>query len=202
MAERDVFILSERALADVIDQIRDDQWQLRRPEWFQTGSQGDASLRQIVNYHAYDSAWVPDVLAGKTMAEVGDTYEHVKTDLDVDYRTYSDRAIAAAQAFNDPERTVHLSYGDWPAREYFKHITSFRGFRAYDIAKWIGVSTALPRDLVQGMWDVIAPEAEGWRQMGVYGPAIPVPDDAPLQDRLLGLAGRDPRPLPASARKP
>jgi uncharacterized protein (TIGR03086 family) len=27
----------------------------------------------------------------------------------------------------------------------------------------------------------------------VFGPEIPVPDDAPLQDRLLGLMGRDPR---------
>ena len=27
----------------------------------------------------------------------------------------------------------------------------------------------------------------------VFGPEVPVPDDAPLQDRLLGLMGRDPR---------
>lgn len=49
MPERDVFILSERALANVVDQIRDDQWDQRRPGWFQTGSQGDATLRDIVN---------------------------------------------------------------------------------------------------------------------------------------------------------
>lgn len=80
MTEQNVLILSERALADVIDQIRGDQWDQKRPEWFQTGGQGDATLRQIVNYHAYDSAWVPDVLAGRTMAEVGDRYEPLKTD--------------------------------------------------------------------------------------------------------------------------
>ncbi|MET0324944.1 MAG: TIGR03086 family protein, partial [Ilumatobacteraceae bacterium] len=27
----------------------------------------------------------------------------------------------------------------------------------------------------------------------VVGPEVPVPADAPLQDRLLGLLGRDPR---------
>jgi hypothetical protein len=193
MAERDVFILSEQALADVIDQIRAEQWELRKPEWFATGGQGDASLRQIVNYHAYDSAWVPDILAGKTAAEVGDVFEHLKTDADCDYRAYSESAIAAARNLADPGRTVHLSYGDFPAREYLKHVTSFRGFRAYDIAKWIGVSTQLPADLVEGMWDEIAPEVEAWRSMGVYGPAVSVSADAPLQDRLLGLVGRDPR---------
>lgn len=192
MSEQDVFILSERALADVIDQIRDDQWDQRRPEWFQTGGQGDATLRQIVNYHAYDSAWVPDVLAGRTMAEVGDRYEGLKTGPDVNYREQSERAIAAARALDDPDRIVHLSYGDFPAREYLKHVTSFRGFRAFDIARWIGADTRLPDGLVQGMWDELAPEIEAWRTMGVFGPAVPVPEDAPLQDRLLGLAGRDP----------
>jgi hypothetical protein len=29
------------------------------------------TLRRIINYHAYDDAWVPEVLAGKTIAEVG-----------------------------------------------------------------------------------------------------------------------------------
>jgi uncharacterized protein (TIGR03086 family) len=192
MAERDVFILSEQALADVIDQIRPEQWDLPKPEWFATGGQGDATLREIVNYHAYDSAWVPDVLAGKTTAEVGDAHEHIKTDADSAYRMYSDSAIAASRALEDPERTVHLSYGDFPAREYLKHITSFRGFRMHDIARWIGVSTQMPPALVQGMWDELEPEIEAWRAMGVYGPAVAVADDAPLQDRLLGLAGRDP----------
>ena len=192
MSEKGVFILSERALADVIDQVSGDQWGEMKPDWFQTGGQGDASLRQIVNYHAFDSAWVPDVLAGRTLAEVGSAHDHVKTDADVSYRAISDAAIAAAEALDDLDRIVHLSYGDFPAREYLKHVTSFRGFRAYDIARWIGVSTDLPPDLVQGMWDELLPEIDAWRAMGVYGPAIPVPDDAPLQDRLLGLVGRDP----------
>jgi hypothetical protein len=192
MTERDVFILSERALADVIDQIRDDQWDQRRPAWFQTGGQGDATLRQIVTYHAYDSAWVPDVLAGKTLAEVGERYESLKTSPTVDYRAYSEQAIVSAESLDEPDRIVHLSYGDFPAREYLKHITSFRGFRAFDIAKWIGADTQLPDGLVQGMWDEFVPEIEAWRALGVFGPAVSVPQDAPLQDRLLGLASRDP----------
>ena len=203
MAERDVFILSERALADVIDQVRADQWDGPRPEWFHTGGQGDVTLRQIVNYHAYDSAWVPDVLAGRTIAEVGDVYEHLKTDGAREYRRRSNAAIAAAEALEDPERIVHLSYGDFPAREYLRHVTSFRGFRVYDIARWIGVDTAMPPDLVQGMWDLLSPDMEAWRALGVYAAAVPAPDGAPLQDRLLALAGRDPRapePLPPTSR--
>lgn len=195
MSEQAVFVLSERALADVIDQIRDDQWRETKPAWFQTGRQGDISLREVVNYHAYDSAWVPDVLAGRTIEEVGDAHDGdlLGDDPRGSYRRYSERAISAAQAFDAPDRLVHLSYGDYPAREYLEHITSFRCFRAYDIARWIVASTRLPEDLVRGMWDELLPEVEAWRQMGVFGPAIPVAEDAPLQERLLGLVGRDPR---------
>jgi uncharacterized protein (TIGR03086 family) len=32
---------------------------------------------------------------------------------------------------------------------------------------------------------------------GLFGPPVPVPDDAPLVDRLLGLTGRDPSWMPA-----
>ncbi|MCX6372579.1 MAG: TIGR03086 family protein, partial [Actinobacteria bacterium] len=101
--------------------------------------------------------------------------------------------VLTVRAFDDLDRVVHLSYGDYPAREYLKHITSFRGLRAYDIAKYIGADTTMPDDLVRGLWDEIAPDAEQWRQMGVFGAAVDVPETAPLQDRLLGLTGRLPR---------
>ena len=56
----------------------------------------------------------------------------------------------------------------------------------------IGGDTTLPEPLVQGVWDEINPHAEEWRAIGVFPAAISVPDDAPLQDRLLGLTGRRP----------
>ena len=195
MTEAEVYILSEQALVNVIGQIKDDQWSLKLPQWFQLGRTQDRdklTLKDIINYHAYDTAWVPDTLAGKTIDEVGDKYDGdlLGDDPAASYRKYAEAAMAAAKPA-DLDKTVYLTYGDYPAREYFKHITSFRGFRAYDLAKLIGADTKLPEDLVQGMWDEMAPEAEAWRQMGVFGPEVKVPDDADLQTRLLGMAGRE-----------
>ena len=111
LSEQAVFVLSERALCNVIDQIQGQQWDQTTPDWFQTGRQGKLTLRAIINYHAYDSAWVPDVLAGKTMAEVGSTYDGdlLGNDPKGSYRRYSEQAIAAALKLEDSEQVVHLS---------------------------------------------------------------------------------------------
>ncbi len=194
MDERDVFILADEALKDVVDQIRDDQWGLVVPAEM-TPRQPGSSLRRVVGYHACDDAWVPDVLAGRTIEEVGAAWDgdllgdHPK----LNFASIVETAVLAVRGLADLDRIVHLSYGDYPAREYLKHITSFRGLRVYDLSRFIGADTDMPAALVQGLWDELSPQAEEWREMGVYGPRVDVPDDAPLQDRLLGLTGRQPR---------
>lgn len=190
MNEQEVFILADEALGHVVEQIADDQWDLIVPaSW--TRRPG-STLREVINYHAYDDAWVPDVLAGRTAEQVGARYDGdlLGADPKASFAAIAGTAIAAVREFDDLDRTVHLSYGDYPAREYLRHITYFRGLRAYDLARFIGADTTLPDGLVRGLWEEIGPLAEEWRHIGVLGPAVPVAADAPLQDRLLGLVGR------------
>jgi uncharacterized protein (TIGR03086 family) len=197
MTDAEIFVLADRTLNRVVAQIEDDQWDMEMPPNFaRRRTDHTPTLREIINYHAYDDSWVPDMLAGRTMDEVG--REKFKGDLLGDdpkgsFAAIVEKACAAAAALDDPERTVHCSFGDFPAREYFWQINNFRALRANDIARVIGVDPQLPDELVQGVWDEISPHAEEWRQIGVFGPAVPVPEDALLQDRLLGLTGRDPK---------
>lgn len=194
MTEQDVFIFADQALLRVAEQIRDDQWTAAVPAEMAPRQPG-STLRQIINYHAYDDAWVPDVLAGKTIEEVGEAHDGdlLGDDPKTAFARIVATAVGAVGDFSELDKTVHLSYGDYPARDYLQHITYFRGLRVYDIARFIGADTTMPSELVQGLWDELAPHAEEWRRIGVFGPAVEVPEDAPLQDRLLGLTGRDPR---------
>src|SRR4051794_10334649 len=196
MTETETFVMADRALDGVVQQIREDQWDMPMPASFQRHDSASVpTLREIIGYHAYDDAWVPDMLAGRTMDEVGG--DAFKGDLLGDdprgrFSGIVDKACAAAAAFDDLDRTVHCSFGDFTAREYLWQINSFRALRAHDIARVIGVDPGLSDELVQGVWDEISPHADEWRTYGVFPPAVPVPDDAPLLTRLLAITGRDP----------
>ena len=199
MDEREVFGLADRALLGVVNRVRTDQWSMTMPpEFTARGADHPPTLREVINAHAYDDAWVPEMLAGRTMDEVGRDAHRGNllgdsTDDHAGYFTaYVEGACAAAEAVEDLDATVHLSYGDYPVREYFWQITNFRGLRAHDIAKAVGQDTDLPPELVQGIWEQVLPKAEEWRSYGVFSVSVPVPEDAPLQDRLLGLTGRRP----------
>ena len=197
MTEPEVFVLADQALNHVVEQISDDQWALPVPDWFAT-QQTDRrpALREIVDYHAYDDAWVPDMLEGRTMAEAGMDKFIVTKLLGDDpkgaFALLVARACAAAREVTDLDRNVHCSFGDFTTRQYLWQTNMFRALRAVEIAKVIGVDSRLSEDLVQGVWEEVSPNAEQWRSIGVFGPEVAVATDAPLQERLFGLTGRDP----------
>jgi uncharacterized protein (TIGR03086 family) len=197
MNEPDVFVLADTALNNVVARITDAQWAMPMPASFvRANSDHTPTLREIIAYHAYDDAWVPDMLTGRTMAEIGREKfdgDLLGDDPKANFAAIVDKACAAAKALDDLERVVHCSFGDYPAREYLWQINSFRGLRAHDIARVIGIAPDLPPELVQGLWDEISPHADEWRTYGVFPPAVPVAEDAPLLERLLGITGRDPR---------
>lgn len=69
----------------------------------------------------------------------------------------------------------------------------------WDLARATGQDDTIDPDEVAGMWPSAQSIPEEMRIPGafgpgivVFGPEVKVPEDAPLQDRLLGLMGRDP----------
>jgi uncharacterized protein (TIGR03086 family) len=152
------------------------------------------SLRDLINHHARDEAWVPDVLDGRTAEEVGARHDGdlLGSDPGGSFARLVAIGVEAVERFSDLNRVVHLSYGDFPAHEYLLHVTIFRGLGAYDIAKLTGTDSALPAEVADDLVELVAPHAEALRAMGVFGPEIELAAGASAQDRLLALTGRDP----------
>jgi hypothetical protein len=194
--EAEVFLLADEAMVRVFRQIRDEHWDTELPPLFDMpGADKPVPLRQAVNHHAYDDAWVPDMLAGRTMDEVGrDRFDGdlLGTDPHGNVARIASAAAAAARQVTDRDAIVHCSYGDVPVWDYFWQLNVARTVATHDVAALIGVDDALPEELCRGMWDGTEPSAETWRSFGIFRQPVPVPADAPWRDRFLGLTGRRP----------
>ena len=189
MKQRELFLQADAALRSVIDRITPDQLALAVPaEWSRTAN---PTLRDILVAHAEDEAWLPAVLEGRTIEEVGDTYQG---DLlgDDPVGNYDRINAATTEVVNgdlDPDKIVHLSYGDYPLNEALQHTALYRAFQAWSIARHVGLDYSLPDDLVENLWEQIAPDIEMWRGFGVFPPEVPVPEGANREVQLLGKAG-------------
>lgn len=189
MNRQDLFLMSDAALRDVIDMIDPDQLSLAAPaEW---SRKPNPTLRDIVAAHAFDEAWVPDVLAGRTAEEVGSRYDAdlLGDDPIASYDEINDAATDAVARDLDYDTIVHLSYGDFTAGDYLEHTSIYRAFQAWSIAHFLGLGYALPDPLVDGLWEIIAPQIDAFRAMGAFPPEVDVPEGSDSQTRLLGKAG-------------
>ena len=67
----------------------------------------------------------------------------------------------------------------------------------WDLARATGQDETLDPDKCAVMLAGMEPLDEMLRASGQYGPRVDVPADAPVQDRLIGFIGRDPRRISA-----
>lgn len=166
--------------------IRPGQWGAGTPctEW---------SVRDLVNHLTVEQLWVPPlVLEGGTIEEQGDAFDGDV--LGDDPVAAWDRAAAAArEAFHAPgaiDRTVHLSYGETPARDYCSQMTADAVVHGWDLSRGIGADERIPADLVAFTRREVAPYAGGLEQTGLFAAPVEPPPGADAQTELLALLGR------------
>ncbi len=188
MKPDELFLHADAAIREVIDKIDPADFPAPVPrEWSQLES---PTLLGILGRHAYDEAWIPDVIAGRAAAD-GDQYADVdllSDDPIASYDALNDRAGAAVRA-GDIAETFRFTYGDYPAAKGFAHMATYRAFQACSIAKHFGIPFHLPPELIAGLNEHVVPHADEWRQWGVFPPAIEPPAGADDETRLLCAVG-------------
>ena len=194
--EAEVFVLADRTAVKVFGQIRDAQWGTTLPPLFDMpGADQPVPLRQAINHLAYDDSWVPDMLAGRTMDEVGrDRFDGDL--LGADPRSSLERISAAAcdaaRKVTDRDAIVHCSYGDVPAWDYFWQLNVARTIGAHDVAKHIEIDDGISEELARAMWEGTASSADMWRSFGIFRAGVSVSERAPWREQFLALTGRQP----------
>ena len=165
-------------------EIQADQWTAATPctEW---------DVRAVVNHVAGEFLWVPEMLAGRTIADVGDRLDgDVLGDDPLQTLVAAHRsAVAAAQEPGAMARTVHLSFGDMPGAAYIKQMAIDSTIHSWDLARGTGGDDRLDPELVDYSYADLQHSAEDWRGAGAFGPERDSADGS-AQARLLALTGR------------
>ncbi len=171
----------------VVKQVRFDHFVNSTPdnEW---------NVRDLLGHMLYELSWVPDILDGLTIDEVGKKYSgnligDDDVDLSINWQTAVDMAERAL-ADSDPEETAHLSYGDVTIDEYLTQAASDQLIHAWDLGKAIGVPVQIDDQLAKILYEATAPHKQQLQASGLFAPEVEVIGDVDIQTRLLALFGR------------
>ena len=117
----ELFLQADRLAVAVFGAVEGDAWSTVLPPVFDMpGADAPQPVRAVVGHYAYDDAWVPDMLAGRTMDAAGRHRfdgDLLGDDPRAALRTISAAAMAAAAQVTDPQAVVHCSYGQCPAED-------------------------------------------------------------------------------------
>jgi uncharacterized protein (TIGR03086 family) len=186
----DVLDLYRRALAEFgrrVHAVRPDQWGCPTPcqDW---------EVRELVNHLVAEQLWVPPLMAGRTVGEVGGAFDGDQ--LGADPVAAWDAAAGAASAALAEDgalgRTVHLSYADRPGEEYARELVFDLVVHTWDLARAIDGDEKIEPELVDAVYSRIEPEVDSLAASGLFDPPVPVPADADEQTRLIAATGRRP----------
>ncbi len=179
--------LHRRALdhfGELVHQVGEDQWSLDTPC-------ADWDVRELVHHLVYENRWMPPLLAGGTIAEVGTALDG---DLlgDDPVASWDESATAAAASVDEVplDRIVHLSYGHVPARHYVNEVFTDLAIHGWDLARAIGADETIDPEFVELLYEKTAPHEDALKASGLFGPKVVPPDGADLQTRLLAIYGR------------
>lgn len=161
-------------------------------QWTAETPCADWDVRTLVNHVVAELLWVPPLLDGKTMADIGDQFDGdvLGDDARRVWALAAAEALAAASQPGVHDRTTHLSFGDVPGSEYLGQITSDVIIHSWDLARGIGADDRFDAGLADFVGGFLSPQVEAWRAAGAFGPAAEVSPDASAQEILLAQTGR------------
>lgn len=173
--------------------IGPDQWNAPTPDT-------DWSVTDLVAHLVEEHRWVPPLLhghdleaAGKIVEGAASTRRHaeVGSDLADEWEDASRASVDAFGAEGALERTVSLSRGPTPARQYLGEMIFDLVVHSWDLGASIGYAGGLPDDAVEFVYEQVKAMGD-LSGTGMFAPPVHCPDDAPTIDKLVAATGRTP----------
>jgi len=187
------FLAAQRVFTDVVHDVAEDHWHAPTPdtEW---------DVAELLGHLVEEHRYAAPLLHGQDLDSARMIVEGSRK-LPVDggvganlAEEWDEAAVESSDAFAADgalDRSVALSRGDTPARDYIAEMTFDLVVHGWDLARAIGRDAEFPPEVVEHVYE----QAKGFGDLsgsGFFAKAVDVPDDAPTLDKLLGLTGRDP----------
>lgn len=90
------------------------------------------------------------------------------------------------------EKTLDLGPTQVTVAKFALFMLAEAVIHGWDLARATGQDASIDDSLAETAFQVLGPEMEIGREMGLFAPPVAVPPDAGSRDRLLGLTGRTP----------
>jgi uncharacterized protein (TIGR03086 family) len=108
------------------------------------------------------------------------------------WRHHSDAVQTLAEQRGDESFTHPRAGSHRLADAVDRFYTADVFMHSWDLARASAQDAGLDEEFAAQLLEGMRPIEQLLRDSGQYGPAVPVPDDAPVVDRLMGFIGRDP----------
>lgn len=184
MNAKQLYLYALGEATNVVKQVGPEHLELPTPcaEW---------TVHDLLQHITYELAWTADIVAGKTIAEVGDKYdgELLNGDLLETWQDYADAARDAVMEC-DLHTTAHLSYGDKPVGDYLLEAGNDQLVHAWDLGQAIGVDVQFDETAAQLLLERTQERSGELQASGLFDPPVKVAADAGIQTKLLALLGR------------
>ena len=150
------------------------------------------TVGDLVRHVVQEQQWIPPLLAGLTLDQARRRVDPLGDDLAAEWHTHSSLATEAWQAA-PADASVQLSYDTVTVLDYLREQVSDVTIHSWDLARATAADEVLDDALVAAVWTVFEPQRDALEASGLFDSPVPMPEDAPLQSRLLALTGRDDR---------
>jgi len=149
------------------------------------------SVRELVNHLTSEQLWAPELLAGRTIDEVGDRFDGdvLGDDPVTSWRLAIGAAVAAFAQEGALGRTVELSSGERPAHEYLDEMVTDLAIHGWDLATALHVDETIDPPTVDRLLIEWTDRAGELHHPLFADPLPSTPSDDP-QTQLLALFGR------------
>src|SRR5262245_3337552 len=144
---------------------------VRADQWDTQSNCDDWDVRTLVNHIVSGNFWAAELMAGKTIEEVGDRLDGDIIGADA-LASWDASSAAADGAFRAPgamERPAAVSYGPVPGSVYLRHRFVDVLVHGWDVAVSTGQPAALDPELVAACWEAVQPDREMMAASGAFG---------------------------------